>query len=223
VKDPLLFSTSNHNRYHGLYHQSDFVLFQFLLRSSLISYRFLKENLSGYILTKLVGENCLCLNEGPALLQTKAGSLCKLNYYFSLLETHFPESHTIELSNNQGLKKKITTLYFTTKEYQLVKNAPSTSCFQELQSELKTVLILLSEQLFFFKENENVLFFLLSSLKEFRGYYDLPLITSILDRLGGIEKIEKYLIHGYAKRGFTHLLPEIHHQVHWYKELLWDY
>lgn len=202
---------------HGYPHQDEALLFQFVLHEFLSSSRAMQEPLSLQLFQKLIGDYFQF--QTPYLLSYRqSGFLLKLNHYLLLLSIHFPKRNCFDdhlfKEIFQSTEKAINAAIESQRCFE--KNGPNFNLsFKRLQRQMKKLAQLLPKRISCYKQNENVLYFLLRRKADFDLLYSPKMLSWIFQSLfkGGMEEGVAWIVEQYKQRKFNHLLPRILQQI----------
>ena len=170
---------------------------------------------------RLTGEQVM--NEPHFPWNPDKGCLYKLHHYCYLF-AHLCPDHKKETSEMNSCVRKaflssmesrevILCLQQDTDAHRAILNESSAlpPLLDRLIDNLTRVSRLLLPLIRYYRDNENVLFFLLNHCEEFDRLYQSSCLVQLLDQMfpGGASEAKEFLIQRYAQRGFHHLLATI--------------
>lgn len=222
-------STLLHQRITQPYHQNHSLLFQFILSelflahaeiehlnatsseiSSPCSWRLIEPLVNS--LAKLVGST-----QGYMRLFSwnDFGILTKIKNYSALLSQSLnKEEVAMHREANQAwlLSLQALDIIYANRHVEIINVQPLLNALSKLQSCMQRFARLVSKIIIRFKDDENVIFFILRHIDPMNALYGTGFVHKIFGQMFGkkIEAVKDFLEQRYTNRGFLHLLPIIH-------------
>ena len=221
VLSEFLISYKQVQRIDTIYQQMDSVLAQQKLQETLaFSLSKLLE-----LLPFLTGSHMVVIHEQTFPWVNAKGSLNKLRHYCYLLSHRYSDESDI-LNINMCVSKTfhsalqvreiIFSLQRQYKDFHNTSNYHSLyQLLEHLISNFKRVSRLIVKALILFKEDENILFFLLRHKSDFDQVYHTDFVAKILKKMfpQGLQAAAEFITRKYTQRGFSNLLEPLLNQV----------
>ena len=143
------------------------------------------------------------------------GIMAKLKNYCALFMLHFQDDPNCP-TNKMHREAHKGWLFALEALDTAQRKSVNLSYLEQLATKLITVLRQIADfaekVIDRFKNNENVLFFLVRHSKELDAVIGKPYVSPIFHKIfvNGIQEAQESIIQKYAKRGFSHLAPLIH-------------
>lgn len=222
------------------YHKHDHLLFQFILLELILAhqelYRInkialsLKKKVSKELFDDLASEIVKLSGASRGYMRIFVGSdlgiLTKLKNicaFFSQSNSSSDLETEMYEAANQAWLSSLQALDIMTKysanESDKGKKAPIsqlTSCLEKINKNIKKLAECASEVVFKFRNDENVIFFLLVYHHSLDTIYGKEFVLKCLRKMFAkkeLSVVEDFLVFKYTERGFKHLIPVIHEKI----------
>lgn len=221
-----------------IYHQSESLLFQFILSEFIDSHKeltnidnillILKKNFNKSILAslktsviKLAGSS-----ENPIKLfswNAQDGILTRLKNYCSHLSSTQKKQKEAVIKMQSDVNQAFLSCLESLDTIRMVEELDESDKKIESLSRLLHKIIckmrhfskLTTELIHEFHQDENVIFFLLDHQSDLNKLYGSNFLQKMMQKMfpKGLEEAAHFLLRRYKKRGFDHLLPRIKHKI----------
>lgn len=168
----------------------------------------------------LTGTQMVIANEQAFPWTQDKGCLNKLRHYCFLLSQMWHENSDVANMNirvskafhsSLQLKEVVLSLKRESLDQQVANFIPLYQLLDKLVDNMRMASRLILKIILQFKDNENVIYFLLRHQQEFNRVYKTHFVKKILEKMypEGIKKAKDIVLEKYVKRGFGNLVEKI--------------
>jgi len=195
----------------AFYHQNEALLFQFLFHECLRAHQLLKKKANSTLLLQMIGS----LECTADTWHAPSGHLPRLLHYCSLLATHFDDPPSLLCKLLQQTLEQAVQIAKRCHDLLAKDEQEHSKLYTKLRKEIRTLMKLLFEKVYDFRDNASVLYFLLRHQEQFDTLYREPIIKKTLYAIfpSGMQEAQNFLIEKFSKKGFNHLIPSIEQKL----------